>query len=201
MNNLYNKYKTIDVFNFKLAAFLLAGGDENLAPAWFEQLKHDATEGLLPFDPEITRDKAKGEWVCRITDPSRPNERLCSYVIWKKSKVTRDNLTASCEARGHSPASLFGGGTDAEDTVGAPEKGPSYVGRPSVMAAVIQEMNRRNEADPRELLPTITKEAKHLVTWAEKKFPGVQTPKMEGMRNSIRRAGYQSLKTPAKETH
>ena len=59
----------------------------------------------------------------------------------------------------------------------------SFPGRPSVMAAITVEIERRAKAN--ELLPTVTEESRYLEGWAEKNFPGQQTPKWKSIKNSL----------------
>lgn len=67
----------------------------------------------------------------------------------------------------------------------------SFPGRPSVMAAIKREMKRRAEAN--ELLPTVTEESRYLEGWAERNFPGQETPKWKSIKNALG-STYRSLK-------
>ncbi len=62
--------------------------------------------------------------------------------------------------------------------------GPSFAGRPSVMAAIVQELEER--ARRCELAPSLAEQSRQLSDWAQQKFPGKQTPKPESTANGIR---------------
>lgn len=64
-------------------------------------------------------------------------------------------------------------------------KGPSFPGRPSKMAAIVQELRRR--ADAGELEATLAAEARHLSKWAAERFPEEQTPKPRSTETGIRK--------------
>ncbi|MBF0294531.1 MAG: hypothetical protein HQL96_05020 [Magnetococcales bacterium] len=66
----------------------------------------------------------------------------------------------------------------------SPPEAASFSGRPSVMPAVIQEMKRRAEA--REMLPVLSREAKHLADWIKQEMPGQQTPTPKTIENALR---------------
>lgn len=62
--------------------------------------------------------------------------------------------------------------------------GPSFPGRPSIMTAIVQELQRRH--DDGEMLETLAAESRALTTWAANNFPGQQTPKPRSTQNGIR---------------
>lgn len=64
--------------------------------------------------------------------------------------------------------------------------GPSFAGRPSVMTAIVQELEDR--AERYELAPTLAEQSRQLSDWAQRKFPGTQTPKPKSTANGIRMA-------------
>ena len=109
MSDLYNDCKSTKKFTFSLAATLLADENEKIASAWFEQLRHDATEGLLHFDKKVVeKGHPSAEWSCYVDDPQFENVRYCKYIDWGRSKVARADLVAWCLKRKHSPVFLFG---------------------------------------------------------------------------------------------
>jgi hypothetical protein len=61
---------------------------------------------------------------------------------------------------------------------------PSFPGRPSLMAAIVQELERRASANSLE--PSLAREAEVLFQWAREHFPGEQTPKPRSIENGIR---------------
>lgn len=80
------------------------------------------------------------------------------------------------------------------EAVQPPQPGPSFPGRPSLMAAVEQEMRRR--ASNGELLPSLQKEAAWLTEWTDINHPGQQTPTEKAIKNALRHV-YRSLNNPA----
>ncbi len=68
---------------------------------------------------------------------------------------------------------------------------PSFPGRPSVMAAIVQELERRHELG--EMLETIAAESRALSAWATASFAGQQTPAPKSTENAIRTA-YNTLR-------
>lgn len=77
-------------------------------------------------------------------------------------------------------------------------QGPSYPGRPSVMRAIVQELEARAERD--ELEDTLAEQARQLSSWAEAEFPGKQTPKPGATENGIRLA-YRLAKRGERRPH
>ena len=63
-------------------------------------------------------------------------------------------------------------------------KEKSYAGRPSQVAAIENEMRRRDKEGV--LCPTLAAEARAMCQWGEKKYPDKQIPKERAMQNSIR---------------
>ncbi|MBF0422164.1 MAG: hypothetical protein HQL73_04150 [Magnetococcales bacterium] len=80
------------------------------------------------------------------------------------------------------------------EAVHPPQPAPSFPGRPSLMAAVEQEMHRR--ASNGELLPSLQKEAAWLAEWTDINHPGQQTPTEKAIKNALRHV-YRSLNNPA----
>lgn len=73
----------------------------------------------------------------------------------------------------------------------ASDPGPSFPGRPSVMSAVAQELER--QAKSGELKATLAEQSRVLADWASHRFPGKQTPKPTSIENGIR-AAYRIIK-------
>lgn len=69
--------------------------------------------------------------------------------------------------------------------------GPSFAGRPSVMAAIVQELEAR--ARRYELAPSLAEQSRQLSDWAQQTFPGKQTPQPDSTANGIRVA-YNALR-------
>lgn len=69
--------------------------------------------------------------------------------------------------------------------------GPSFPGRPSVMTAIVQELEAR--ARKHELAPSLSEQSRQLSDWAKEKFPGQQTPQPNSTANGIRTA-YNALR-------
>jgi hypothetical protein len=101
--------------------------------------------------------------------------------------ITRDELDDFCEKEGHWPRPVFWFGGEVRP--------PSFPGRPSIMAAIVQELEKTARAG--ELQPTLAAQARTLNKWAKDVFPGAHTPTPKTIENGIR--GYfRSLKKPAK---
>ncbi|MBF0613458.1 MAG: hypothetical protein HQL55_20290, partial [Magnetococcales bacterium] len=104
-HKFYDIYKHIDVFTFRKAACLLAGvektsDNEEFVNALFVQLKHDATNGDLPFTQKIVdRDDPKADMAALVDDPQRRNVLRLVHLIWDESKVTRKNLISWCKEK------------------------------------------------------------------------------------------------------
>lgn len=102
--------------------------------------------------------------------------------------ITRDELDDFCEKEGHWPRPVFWFGGEVRQ--------PGFVGRPSIMPAIVQELKKTAEAD--ELQDSLAAQARTLHAWAIGVFPGQQTPTPKAIENGIR--GYfRSLKKPAKD--
>ncbi|ASP32241.1 hypothetical protein [Labrenzia sp. VG12] len=69
--------------------------------------------------------------------------------------------------------------------------GPSFPGRPSIMNAIVQELERRYENE--EMLDTLAAESRVLEAWASENHSGQQTPKTSSIENGIRTV-YRQLK-------
>lgn len=69
--------------------------------------------------------------------------------------------------------------------------GPSFAGRPSVMAAIVQELEER--ARKYELAPNLAEQSRQLSDWAKQTFPDKQTPQPNSTANGIRMA-YNALR-------
>lgn len=67
----------------------------------------------------------------------------------------------------------------------------SYPGRPSIMNAIKEQMHKRASEGKLEL--TLAEEARKLMDWVEREYPGVQTPQEKSLENGIRES-YKKLK-------
>jgi hypothetical protein len=91
--------------------------------------------------------------------------------------ITRDELNDFCEKEGHWARPVFWFGGEVQP--------PSFPGRPSIMAAIVQELNKTAEAG--ELQLTLAAQARTLNEWARNVFPGAHTPTAKAIENGIRR--------------
>ncbi len=89
-------------------------------------------------------------------------------------RLTRDELRAICKSEDISPPRFW---------FGRDPKLKSFPGRPSVMAAIEEQMRKRSVAG--ELCETVTEESRYLETWAKKEMPGVHTPTAKTIRNRL----------------
>lgn len=71
------------------------------------------------------------------------------------------------------------------------DTGPSFPGRPSLMRAIVQELERRSKTG--ELAETLAEESRHLSRWASSNFPGSHTPTARSVENGIR-SKYRTIK-------
>lgn len=189
-----SKFATLQVFTLETAAKLWCEA-ETITPesrvciqAWFDQLVTAASRGELPVDKAqqlASRNMLTGEVRYR-TD-------------WNRSKVTRTNLKVWSEKNGHRPRFLFPVSDDVDEPKDEeaplllPQKqSPSFPGRPSIMAAVEQEMRRRASAG--ELLPSLRQESAYLSEWARLNHHGQQTPTAKTIENALRNL-YRELHT------
>lgn len=69
--------------------------------------------------------------------------------------------------------------------------GPSFPGRPSIMSAIVQQLEQRSQQG--EMLDTLAAESRALEAWAKDAHPGQQTPTTRSIENGIRTA-YNQLK-------
>lgn len=70
-------------------------------------------------------------------------------------------------------------------------KQPAFPGRPSIMSAIVQELEPL--AQQGKLEDTLASQSRKLEDWANKKWPGKQTPTAKSIANGIRTA-YNALK-------
>lgn len=91
-------------------------------------------------------------------------------------RVDREWLMKFCEKQGWNDPVFWKGELRHQE--------PSFVGRPSKRAAIVQELKRRSEAG--EMKDTLAAEARTLSAWAQEKFPSEQTPKPKSTENGIR---------------
>lgn len=75
--------------------------------------------------------------------------------------------------------------------------GPSFPGRPSVMSAIVQELEAR--ASRGELEVTLAAQGRALSEWADREFPRHQTPAPGAVENGIRTL-FWTLKAEATNT-
>lgn len=104
-------------------------------------------------------------------------------------RLNRGGLALDRQSLGEWMSGYF----QAGEVVQPPQPGPSFPGRPSLMASVEQEMRRRASAG--ELLPSLQNEAAWLSQWADINHPGQQTPTEKTIKNTLRYV-YRSLKNP-----
>lgn len=136
-----------------------------------------------------------------------------SLAILRNLTLTKAGLRAFCGGRHIDPPKFWFGekpavaeaaptvphqesdqpmASEASSPATAPQQ-ESFPGRPSLMAAIKEEMKRRRKDG--ELEDSLAAECRSLASWAENKFPGHQTPTNRTIENSLRRV-FKSIKPP-----
>jgi hypothetical protein len=101
------------------------------------------------------------------------------------TRLDKSHVGLFCEKQGHWPKPRFWFG---------PQKHPlGFVGRPSVMPAIVQELERRAAAN--QLEDTLADQSRELARWAKSKLPGEQVPTARTIENNIR-LRFKVLKRP-----
>ena len=110
MDDLFKKFKGVNVFTLKQSAFLLAGiehptpgpsygAEKAQGDAWLVQLVVDAKSGALPFDRTMLEELSK---------PKGWNTTgYAGLFIWEYAQTTREDLITWCRGKGIEPCFLF----------------------------------------------------------------------------------------------
>jgi len=126
---------------------------------------------------------------CKFDDYNDTFKTLITFL-----KIVQSDFAAFCDVRGYERPAFWFKLNNASRT-----KPHSFSGRPSIMAAIEQEMRRRAVA--RELEPTLSSEALKLEAWAKQAYPGQQGPKSGSIKNALRSVYWELCREIEKPKH
>jgi hypothetical protein len=103
-------------------------------------------------------------------------EEIPSQLPAPDSLMSQEEMYGFCEKEGHWPRPKFWFGESMNTT--------SFPGRPSIMSAILQELDRAHKNG--ELKDSLAKQSRALVQWASEVFPANQRPTVKTTENNIR---------------